>query len=180
MNDIWFISDTHFKHANILKFTNYDGDPVRPGFKDVDEMDEFMIQRWNDVVKPHDKIYHLGDVIFGKNETAADVLLGRLNGKKRLILGNHDNYFPISLYAKHFEKILVQWRPSTEVIFSHYPLHIGVDDPKIKKNVHGHVHRTRNEISEKHINISVEMTDYAPIHYDEVLKKTGLPQWSKM
>jgi len=62
--DIWVISDTHFDHANILNFTDKVGKPTR-NFADVDEMNETMIANWNSVVKPGDKVYHLGDVLFG-------------------------------------------------------------------------------------------------------------------
>lgn len=67
--DIWLISDTHFNHANILKFTDSrTGLPVRPGFESVDHMNEHMIERWNSVVKPGDIVYHLGDVVMGNKE----------------------------------------------------------------------------------------------------------------
>ena len=62
--DIWVISDTHFDHANILNFTDAVGKPTR-NFADVEAMNEHMIERWNSVVKPGDKVYHLGDVLFG-------------------------------------------------------------------------------------------------------------------
>ena len=68
MKDIWVTSDTHFRHANILKFKDSDGNLVRPGFEDVDAMDEHMIERWNSVVKPGDMVYHLGDVVLGDTE----------------------------------------------------------------------------------------------------------------
>ena len=62
--NIWVISDTHFQHNNILNFKGNDGLPFRM-FNDVQEMNEIMIQRQNEVVRPGDKIYHLGDVVMG-------------------------------------------------------------------------------------------------------------------
>lgn len=62
MAERFFISDTHFSHARILEFESDDGRPVRSGFSSVEEMDEAMIERWNSVVGPKDKVYHLGDV----------------------------------------------------------------------------------------------------------------------
>ena len=66
MSNIWLISDTHFGHENILNFIDSrTGLKVRPGFANVDEMDECMVENWNSVVKKGDKVWHLGDVMFG-------------------------------------------------------------------------------------------------------------------
>lgn len=177
MNNLWFSSDLHLDHVNILNFVNYDGDKVRPEFNNVEEMNETIIERHNNLVRPNDKYYCLGDVIFGFNQHKAESILSRLNGKKRLILGNHDNYFPIEFYAKFFDKITSEWRPTGEVIFTHRAIFIDSTEPKLKKNVHGHVHRTRKEQSPKHVNISVEMTDYAPIHWEDVMKRCKLKNY---
>ena len=89
--DIWVISDTHFDHANILTFTDKVGKQTR-NFDDVNHMNEHMIDRWNSVVKPGDKVYHLGDVLFGtRKEEWMNKNFPRLNGQKRLVVGNHDN-----------------------------------------------------------------------------------------
>ena len=64
MADVWFISDTHLGHKNILKFMHNDK-PLRP-FKTIWEMEGIIFERWCEVVKPQDKIYHLGDVAFNK------------------------------------------------------------------------------------------------------------------
>lgn len=80
MNDIWVISDTHFQHINIVeKFI-----PARP-FKDIHHHDEMLIENWNKVVKPGDKVYHLGDVFIG-NPIMFKGLWPRLNGSKRLVV----------------------------------------------------------------------------------------------
>lgn len=79
---IHFISDTHFGHKNIIQYSN------RP-FASVEEMNEGMIEAWNDKVQPDDTIYHLGDFAFMPYEEFRK-LIRRLNGKKYLILGNHD------------------------------------------------------------------------------------------
>ena len=68
--DIWVISDTHFNHANIIKFTDSNtGELIRGSrFSSTKEMDDHMIDRWNATVKPGDKVYHLGDVVFGDKD----------------------------------------------------------------------------------------------------------------
>lgn len=86
MNNIWFTSDTHFSHRNIIKYYP----ETRGRFKDIEEMNEAIIEEWNKRIKPNDTIYHLGDVIFG-NSQDAEKIIRRLNGKKILIAGNHDH-----------------------------------------------------------------------------------------
>lgn len=160
MADLWFISDTHFGHANFLTFTKEDGHAVRP-FSSVGEMDELMVQNWNERVRPGDKVYHLGDVCFG--DTA---ILARLHGSKRLVLGNHDDIKNAKLYAA-FKKIQL-WRLFKEhgFICSHIPLR---EDQmrKVAFNVHGHIHEKPSP-TPNHICICVEQTNYAPVHLDEI------------
>ena len=79
----WFTSDTHFGHANIIRYSG------RP-FSDVKEMDETLIRNWNDVVGPDDDVFHLGDFAF-RNPDAAASYRRRLNGRIHLIWGNHDS-----------------------------------------------------------------------------------------
>jgi len=166
MSNLWFISDTHFSHENMLRFTNHDGERTRPEFASVQEMDQAMIDRWNSVVQPGDKIYHLGDVGFDKN--ALDRILPKLHGHKRLILGNHDT-FDMHFYRRHFDKILVSWRGlGRGLIFSHYPLLIDDQDRRMIANVHGHIHRSHIN-NPRYINISVEVIDYTPVHADTLL-----------
>ena len=85
MSNIFVISDTHFGHKNILTFLNEDGSRVRD-FSSLEEMDELIVENWNKTVSDQDIVYHLGDVYFG----AGHQHLKRLRGRKRLILGNHD------------------------------------------------------------------------------------------
>lgn len=152
---IFVISDTHFGHANMLNFKQADGSPVRT-FSCVEEMDEHMVERWNAIVEPSDIVYHLGDVYFGKGYQH----LYRLKGRKRLILGNHDN--PKNEHIQNnFQKIMV-WRmfPEYNCTLSHIPLHIS-SLYKTKYNVHGHVHRNSLPGLE-YINASVEVLHYTP------------------
>jgi len=90
--NIFFTSDHHFGHANIIKFEPLNRVDARGGmFETVEQMDEFLILRWNEVVGVNDLVYHLGDASY-KRETLRAVL-PRLNGRKILICGNHDTYF---------------------------------------------------------------------------------------
>ena len=174
MKDIWLISDTHFGHENILKFK--DGGECGPLirgslFSSVEEMDEYMIMQWNRYIKPGDKVYHLGDVFFGDKE-AFIKKWKRLNGQKRLILGNHDD---AKFFAKHelVAKIDV-WRmfPEFGLLLTHVPVHEstlyeGRFKGQTAINVHGHLHQNPAP-SPMHRCVSVEQIDFTPIHIEDV------------
>lgn len=91
MSDLWFTSDQHFGHGNIIEFCD------RP-FRTLDGMNEFLRLAWNEVVKPDDTVVHVGDVAMGRTEDVAPVL-SALNGRKLVLLGNHDLNFRQRLYA---------------------------------------------------------------------------------
>jgi len=180
MRDIWVISDTHFRHANILKF----GDRVTGGlvrgdrFASVDEMDEHMITQWNSVVKAGDIVYHLGDVVMGDKEWFKKNW-PRLNGSKRLIVGNHDD-IPFLSSGGFFQKVSM-WRmfPEHGLMFTHVPIHdsgllrlkerngVWPDDCDLLLNVHGHIHQNASPEG-PYKNVSVEAINYTPVHIDEL------------
>jgi len=173
MPNIFFISDTHFGHANVLTFKRTDGTLLRPGFANAEEMDEHMVQQWNSVVSPQDKVYHLGDVAINKKHIST---VARLNGKKRLVRGNHD-IGDLALYTAHFEEVLgVRVFSEFGFVCSHIPLHPD-SVSRWKLNVHGHLHSNlvmepkrmnidgtiTQDIDKRYMNVSVEQIDYTPI-----------------
>lgn len=177
MADIWLISDTHFNHANILGFTDKNGRRFRGAlFEDVHHMNETMVERWNARIKPQDKVYHLGDVFFGPRPEA-DRLLARLNGKKRLILGNHDVVYGTkgNPLQHHFQKIYL-WRVFREfnMVLTHIPIMRENFRSNVEYNVHGHIHQNA-PVDTVHINVCVEQTDYAPVHIEDVIKRFAAP-----
>ncbi len=160
---IWFWSDTHADHANILKFTS-GGQLIRPGFAHVGEMADHMVAKFNSVVKPNDHVYHLGDVCMNKSNITR--FMSRLNGKHRLVLGNHDPHDMRVLLAAGFEKIFGS-RLVDRVLCTHFPVHpdhIG----KAIGNVHGHIHQNPSPKG-PYLNVSVEaLNDYTPLSLEEV------------
>jgi len=179
----FLVSDTHFGHAGVCKFTHPDDDSVklRP-WDDPTEMDEEMIRRWNDTVRPSDKVYHLGDVVINRKSLAT---LARLNGDKVLIRGNHD-IFRDSEYRLYFRELRA-YHVLNGMILSHIPVHeasIG----RFGTNIHGHLHASRvkkargvdartgavlysNEIDPRYHCVCVEATDFAPILLEDVYKR---------
>ena len=173
--DIWLISDTHFFHANILKFTDDEGNLIRGAFfSSVEEMNQCMLDNWNSVVKPGDKVYHLGDVMMG-DKTEFKKYWSKLNGSKRLIVGNHDD---IKWMAQNelFAKIHM-WRMFTEfgLLLTHVPIHeSGLrrgaptdETAPMLLNIHGHIHQNPSP-TEHHRCVCVEHINYTPINIEEL------------
>lgn len=167
MRDIFLIADTHFQQKNILTFVDNENNLIRGArFSSTEEMDEHMIDRWNSVVKNGDIVYHLGDIFFGSKEGFRKIA-SRLNGKKRLVAGNHDD---IKWIAKEgiFSKILV-CRTFTEfgLFLSHIPVHEASLVEKELFNVHGHYHHNPSPPGPYRC-VSVEQIEYTPISIEEV------------
>lgn len=168
----FFISDTHFFHANILKFLGDDGKRIRP-FDSLEDMHEYMIEKWNSVVKDSDYVYHLGDVTF-QYHGAFNNLMHRLKGKKRLTPGNHDKIWNPAL-QQHFEKC-EYWKGFAESNFTacHIPTLTSPRDGNFW--VHGHTHSryikdAAGNLVKNCINVCVEVRDYTPVHIDEISKE---------
>ena len=172
MPTTFLVSDTHFGHEKTCTvFKREDGSPLRP-FASAEEMDEAMVSRWNARVRPHDKVYHLGDVVINRKFLH---ILGRLNGDKVLIRGNHD-IFKLEDYTAYFRDVR-GYHVMNGMIFSHIPVHSD-SIARFGCNIHGHLHDkrvmfakhagARPEIDVRYHCVCVEQTDFAPISLEEV------------
>jgi calcineurin-like phosphoesterase family protein len=169
MSKTFFISDTHFGHSNIIRLAN------RP-FKDVDEMDKAMIENWNRVVSEGDTVWHLGDFCWDKTAGGAAQLLGQLQGRKRLVCGNHDGHevcrsrfwsAPVEEYAE----IMVN---NKVLVLFHYPI---TDwNRRFRGSVHlsGHVHGADIQRHPLSFDVGVEKMGYTPRTLDEILASNGV------
>ena len=179
----FLVSDTHFGHAGVCKFTHPDDPEVklRP-WTDPDEMDEEMIRRWNDRVRPNDKVYHLGDVVINRKALKT---LARLNGDKVLIRGNHD-IFRDDEYREYFRELRA-CHVINGMILSHIPVH-EASLGRFGTNIHGHLHASRvkkargvdaktgavlysKEIDPRYHCVCVELTDFTPILFEDVIRR---------
>jgi len=173
MSDIWFISDTHWGHANIIKYSN------RP-FKDVNEMNELMLNEWNALVKPNDTVYHNGDVAFMPYPKLKSYLW-RLNGDIHLVLGNHDKDITknrVDLLNQGKIKTIVHYNelklPGCPMIcLFHYGQRVWNKSHHGSILLYGHSHGSLPPFG-KSVDVGVdckEITEeYRPIHLDEVIK----------
>lgn len=172
MNNTYFVSDTHFGHFNVIKYSN------RP-FNNVDEMNESMINNWNQVVKPGDTVYHLGDFAFAKDYEIINIL-NSLNGQKHFIYGNHDK--PIKnnpkkfIGGKLFQSISDYKEISIgeqKVIMFHYGMRVWNKSHYGSYMLHGHSHGSLPPFG-KSVDVGVDATfitgkaEYRPISYDEI------------
>ena len=175
MPSVFLTSDTHFGHAGVCRFLREDGTKLRP-WDDPSEMDEEMVRRWNDRVRPTDKVYHLGDVVI--NRKALNIL-HRLNGDKVLIRGNHD-IFKLTDYTEHFRDIR-GYHVMNGMILSHIPVH-DASLGRFGVNIHGHLHASRVMMQPagkygvpvpdtRYHCVCVEQTDYTPILFEDVIKR---------
>ena len=182
MPSVFLISDTHFGHEKTCTvFKRADGSPLRP-FSCAEEMDEFMVRAWNDRVRPGDKVYHLGDVVINRKYLS---VLSRLNGDKVLIRGNHD-IFKLEDYTQYFRDVR-GYHVMNGLILSHIPVHPD-NLARFGCSIHGHTHANRvhkirgvnvatgellysDEIDPRYHPVCVEHTDFAPILFEDVLKR---------
>jgi len=165
---IFLIADTHFSTEGPCKWVDGTGRKIRP-FDNAKEMDEYMIEKWNSVVMPEDKVYHLGDVAFRNNTIT---IMNKLNGKKVLIKGNHDQLKPRK-YLEFFKDIRGS-HMIDKYIFTHIPIHPS-QKYRFEGNIHGHTHSNvvRYTTAEAPLDpwyfcVSVEQIGYTPIEFEAV------------
>jgi calcineurin-like phosphoesterase family protein len=174
MPSVFLVSDTHFGHMGVCKFTRNDGVTKLRPWDNAEEMDEAMVKAWNETVKPTDKVYHLGDVVINRK---ALKIMHRLNGDKVLIRGNHD-IFKDEDYRQHFRELRA-YHVMNGMILSHIPLHpesLG----RFGVNIHGHTHANRvmkdngyggQVIDTRYHCVCVEQTDFRPILFEDVINR---------
>lgn len=175
MPSVFLTSDTHFGHLGVCKFMRDDGVTKLRPWDSPEEMDEEMVKRWNDTVRPTDKVYHLGDVVINRK---ALKILHRLNGDKVLIKGNHD-IFRLDEYTPFFRDIRGS-HVMNGLIMTHIPVHPD-NLYRFGCNIHGHLHSNRvmmtkhkgaaAEIDPRYYSVCVEQTDFRPVLFEEVCKR---------
>lgn len=182
MPAVFLVSDTHFGHLGVCKFMRNDGVTKLRPWDSPEEMDEAMVKAWNERVRPNDKVYHLGDVVINRRALPT---LARLNGDKVLIRGNHD-IFRDDEYREYFRELRA-YHVMNGMILSHIPIH---EDSlgRFGVNIHGHLHAnrvmkrasslmefmkrgTREWIDPRYHCVCVEHTDFAPILFEDVIKR---------
>ena len=154
MGRILYISDTHFGHKNMA---------LKRGFSSADEMDEYIVKMWNNKVLKKDTVYILGDITM---EKANYEILNRLNGYKKVILGNHDQPQHIPKLLQFVNSVCGMYKKGGYVL-THCPIHES-EVTRFHRNIHGHVHE--NSLDDyRYINVSCEVVNYTPMLLEELV-----------
>ena len=160
---VFFVSDTHWWHTNIIKYCN------RP-FDTVEEMNENLISNWNSVVNKEDTVFHLGDFAFC-GVTKYKSILEQLNGNIILIKGNHDHFKCVD---KFFSEIYQQvtLRIGDKIVYlNHYPF---LNFPEECYQLHGHIHSIGNSsVSKNQYDVGVDNNDFIPITWKQIKEING-------
>lgn len=175
-NKIWFTSDNHFGHKNIIRFTN------RP-FSDVEEMNQEMINRWNEKVGKNDDVYHLGDFALASAGKTRQIRK-QLNGRIHLIKGNHESSAlecaDCFEWIKDYYELKVNDRNGPKhIILFHYALKVWNASHHGAWHLYGHSHGSlRDDDTSRSFDVGVDNHNFYPLSYDEVKKIIMQKKWT--
>ena len=172
---IWFTSDSHFSHTNIIKYCE------RP-FDNTFQMNKELIEKWNQTVRPGDTVFHLGDVSLGTKSAELEEIIGNLNGHVYLIRGNHEKDALRKEAMRNIWKgifdILEIFIPDDEITYEeqhivlcHYPMLAWSGSHRGSWNLFGHVHGTLDDnpvLKPTQLDVGVDSHGYYPISYQQV------------
>ena len=162
---IWYIADPHFGHAKILQYCN------RP-FDNIKKMDNCLVNNWNNKVKPQDIVRIVGDLTM-RNKSQIEWIGGlirRLNGRKQLILGNHDYLKPFDYVGLGIESVHTSMLLENKKIFIAHDPALAVCMPSDYRMICGHIHNSFKLLTDPNIilNVGVEAWDFYPVEENEV------------
>jgi len=161
----WFTADTHFCHDNIRKYCN------RP-FNTVEEMDAIIIENWNNIVKPIDTVWHLGDFSFKRIQDYKDAV----NGNIKLIKGNHDYNYNYKILIKVFgadnlfDLFEFKYGKHKSIMLCHYAMRVWNKSHYNAGHLYGHSHGMTPSMG-KSFDIGVDCNNFTPVHLDEVIER---------
>lgn len=166
---IFFTSDTHFGHKNIIHHC------ARP-FGSVEEMDDKLIENWNARVRPDDDVWHLGDFCF-RNAKNAETYLLRLNGRKHLVWGNHDpdkvRTLPHWASSQPYAEIKINRQ---RIVLFHYAMRVWNQSHRGSIQLFGHSHGNLNG-THRSLDVGCDCWNYRPVAFGEILERLGsLPE----
>jgi len=169
---LYFISDTHFGHKNVIKFNN------RP-FDDIQQHDNMLVDYWNSVVPKDGIVFHQGDFALKLRSNKLKWILESLNGKIYLCLGNHErdiikrkwskDYF-IDIQNRYEIEIYNGLKIENIIIADHFPLYSWWRKEMGSIHTYGHMHSHLSGIVNSY-NVGVDFNNYKPISYYNLIKK---------
>jgi len=185
---VFFTSDTHFHHKNVIEYCNR---PV-PGIRwmtvpeQMDAMNRILIEKWNDKVKPNDEVYHLGDMAFcGVSKFLP--IVEKLNGKKFWIRGNHDyglskkeevvkhfewirDYYVLRVQDTYADEEEIIHQYHQPIVLCHFPILSWDNMSHGSWHLHGHCHGSLPETKMMRLDVGVDTNQLNPYSYEEIKK----------
>ena len=171
MSDLYFTSDEHYGHANIIKFCH------RP-FNDVHEHIDHSIKSHNAVVPSGARVYHLGDLFWRTLPLdTAHTILDSLNGQHYMIWGNHDELIEKNkslrdrfIWCKDLAQV---YHPKLDkpIVLCHYAMHVWRNSHKGAYHLYGHTHANLPEQTNLSFDCGQDAQGYRPISIEEVIEK---------
>jgi len=158
MSKIWFTSDTHFGHTNIIKFCK------RP-FNNVDDMDATIIKNWNRLINPKDTVYHLGDFCF--RSKGPEFYRKQLNGNIHLIWGNHDRRSQYNQFFYEKTSQITIKIDNISITLNHFSMRVWPKSHFNSFHLYGHSHGTLPSIG-KSLDVGVDSHNFKPWSWDEI------------
>lgn len=169
---IYFTSDLHFKHENVIKHAN------RP-FRNADEMDSILIKNWNNTVDVNDDVYILGDFTMKGVEVAESILMN-LKGKKHMIRGNHDRFLDQKNFNSYYFVEILPYKEitykNTRFVLFHYPIAEWNHYFRNSIHLHGHQHNhedynlNNKENKLLRYDVGVDANHFRPISIDDIIE----------
>ena len=161
----FFTADLHIHHTNIIKLR---------GFDTNEEYHNLLISNWNDKVSKNDLVYILGDVVWKSKDTNAYNILTQLNGRKRVVKGNHDRrhdlkYMKANGIIEHFSDSEGVTIDGKYVWLSHYPHRSWNRSYHGSIMLYGHVHNTLGDYGLS-TDVGVDKWNYIPVSFEEILE----------
>jgi calcineurin-like phosphoesterase family protein len=159
--EVMFTADQHFGHENIIKFCE------RP-FKDVNHMNEVMVERWNNAVEPGQTVFHLGDFAYRGGVDFVKRTLARLNGNVILIQGNHDHRRTLDFFRAVHDMAEVTVGDQ-RIIMCHYGMRVWNHSFRGSWHLYGHSHGTLPARQDrKELDIGVDCWNFSPVTFWEI------------
>lgn len=163
MSKVWFTGDSHFCHANIIKYCN------RP-FENVDEMDATLIQAWNSVVAKNDIVYHLGDFAISRDPRTVRRIFSQLNGSKFLTPGNHDARATLDLSWACKDHIQTKTVDGVHLVLCHYAMRVWPGSHHGSVQLYGHSHGTLPGTNAQ-LDVGVDCWGFAPVGIEDIKRR---------
>jgi len=172
---MYFTSDHHFGHFNIISFCK------RP-FDTTEQMNKALINNWNSTVEENDEVYYLGDFSFCSNGYTVGIL-NQLKGRKFFVVGNHDKkiikrfeFCSKFEWVKDYYELTIDDKDASNgnqlVVLSHYPILSWIRSNRGSFMLHGHSHSNMNHLNEgvKRYDVGVDNNLFKPVSYEEIKK----------